>query len=162
MTSSRSKPLTVLLWLVRLALGGIFIYAAWTKLREPWLLFAMAIDAYKVLPQWAVMVVARALPWFELALGLVLISGRLPKISSITASALLALFLSLMVHAYATGDKIACGCFSTNEAISPLTLARDGSLLLGALFLVAMSFRRPKQHPAAWIAESVHADFRNA
>jgi uncharacterized membrane protein YphA (DoxX/SURF4 family) len=162
MTSSRSKPLTVLIWLVRLALGGIFIYAAWTKLREPWLLFAMAIDAYKVLPQWAVLVVARGLPWFELALGLVLISGRLPKISSITASALLAVFFGLMVRAYAMGDKIACGCFGTDEAISPLTLARDGSLLLGALFLVAMSLRRPKRHPAEWIAESVRADLRNA
>jgi len=162
MTSSRSKPLTVLIWLVRLVLGGIFIYAAWTKLREPWVLFAMAIDNYKVLPEWAVLVVARALPWFELALGLVLISGRLPKISSIAVSTLLAVFFGLMVHAYAMGDKIACGCFSTNETISPLTLARDGSLLLGGLFLVAMSFRRPKNHRTEWIAESIRADLGNA
>lgn len=162
MASSQSKPLTVLLWLVRLALGGIFIYAAWTKLREPWLLFAMAIDAYKVLPQWAVLVVARTLPWFELALGLVLISGRLPKTSSLAVSALLAVFFGMMVRAYAMGEKIACGCFSTNETISPLTLARDGSLLLGALFLVAMSFRKSKKHRAEWIADSVRADLRNA
>jgi uncharacterized membrane protein YphA (DoxX/SURF4 family) len=150
MTSAQSKPLTALVWLVRLVLGGIFVYAAWIKLREPWLLFAMSIDAYKVLPQWAVMVVARTLPWFELALGLVLITGRVPKVSSIAASGLLALFFGLMVRAYAIGEKIDCGCFGPGEAISPLTLARDGSLLLGALFLVALSFRRkPSRFTAA-------------
>jgi uncharacterized membrane protein YphA (DoxX/SURF4 family) len=143
MTSSPSnKPLRILIWLVRLVLGGVFIFAAWTKLREPYLLFAMSIDAYKVLPEWAVLVVARTLPWFELALGVVLVTGRFSKTSSVAASALLTLFFGLMVQAYAKGQTIACGCFSTNEAISPLTLARDGSLLLGALFLLVMSFRR--------------------
>ena len=146
MTSSpSSKPLTILVWLVRLGLGGIFIYAAWIKLKEPWLLFAMSIDAYHVLPQWGVMAVARTLPWFELLLGLVLVTGRLPRISSVAASALLALFFGLMVRAYAKGDTIDCGCFGPGEAISPLTLLRDGSLLLGGLFLVAVSFRRKKE-----------------
>ena len=144
MGSSRNKALTLLIWLARLALGGIFVYAAWTKLREPWLLFAMSIDAYKVLPQWAVLVVARTLPWFELALGLVLLTGRLPRISSAAASALLMVFFGLMVRAYAQGEKIACGCFGPDEAISPITLARDGSLLAGALFLLAVSWRMRK------------------
>ena len=145
MALSRSKPLTVLLWLVRLALGAVFVYAAWTKLKDPWLLFAMSIDAYKVLPEWAVLVVARTLPWFELALGLALISGRLPRISSVAGLALLGLFFGLMVRAYAKGETIDCGCFGPGEAISPLTLARDGSLLAGALFLVVMSFHRKER-----------------
>jgi uncharacterized membrane protein YphA (DoxX/SURF4 family) len=144
MISSQNRVLTVLVWTVRVALGAVFVYAAWSKLRDPWLLFAMSIDAYKVLPQWAVLVVARTLPWFELALGLVLITGRLPRISSPAASALLALFFGLMVRAYAKGETIDCGCFGPGEAISPLTLARDGSLLAGALFLLATSFWRRK------------------
>ena len=148
MTSSPNKALRILVWLARLALGGVFIYAAWVKLRDPWLLFAMSIDNYKVLPQWAVLVAARALPWFELALGLVLLTGRLPRISSAAASALLALFFGLMVRAYAKGETIDCGCFGPGEAISPATLARDGSLLAGALFLLAMSFRGRKPRPA--------------
>lgn len=144
MTSSRSRALTVLVWLVRAALGAVFIYAAWTKLRDPWLLFAMSIDAYKVLPQWAVLVVARTLPWFELALGLLLVTGRFPRIASVPASGLLAVFLGLMVRAYARGETIDCGCFGPGEAISPLTLLRDGSLLAGALFLGVTSFRGRK------------------
>src|SRR5579872_4972650 len=152
MTSSRSsKPLTILVWLVRLVLGGIFVYAAWIKLKEPWLLFAMSIDAYKVLPQWGVLAVARTLPWFELALGLLLVTGRLPKISSVAATGLLGVFFGLMVRAYVRGETIDCGCFGPGEAISPLTLLRDGSLLLGALFLAVMAFRPKKERffPAA-------------
>lgn len=162
MISSPNKALILLVWLARLALGAVFVYAAWTKLREPWLLFAMSIDAYKVLPQWAVLVVARALPWFELALGLVLISGRLPKISSVAASALLALFFGLMVRAYAVGEKIDCGCFGPGEAISPLTLARDGSLLAGALFLAAMSFRKGGPRRRALVESATLAQIAEA
>ncbi len=147
MISSPNKALTVLIWLIRLALGGVFVYAAWIKLRDPWLLFAMSIDNYKVLPQWAVLVVARTLPWFELVLGLVLLTGRLPRISSTAASALLSLFFGLMVHAYAKGQTIDCGCFGPGETISPITLLRDGSLLAGALFLLVLSFRSGKTHP---------------
>jgi uncharacterized membrane protein YphA (DoxX/SURF4 family) len=144
MTSSPNKALTLLVWLARLALGAVFVYAAWIKLREPWLLFAMSIDNYKVLPQWAVLVVARTLPWFELVLGLVLLTGRLPRISSTAATALLGLFFGLMVRAYAKGETIDCGCFGPGEAISPATLLRDGSLLAGALFLLVLSVRNRK------------------
>jgi hypothetical protein len=40
--------------ILQIALGAIFVYAAWTKLKDPWALFAMAIDSYQVLPMWAV------------------------------------------------------------------------------------------------------------
>ncbi|MBZ5576714.1 MAG: DoxX family membrane protein [Acidobacteriia bacterium] len=143
MNSFRSKVVSALLLLVRLALGAVFVYAAWVKLREPWLLFAMSIDAYQVLPQWAVLTVARTLPWLELALGILLFAGRWRRLSSVAASALLMLFFSLMVRAYIRGQTIDCGCFGPGEAISPLTLLRDGSLLAGALLLTILSFRRP-------------------
>ena len=38
---------------LRVALAVVFLYAAYTKLRQPWLLFAMSIDAYQMLPEWA-------------------------------------------------------------------------------------------------------------
>ena len=50
---------------LRIVLGAIFVYAAWTKLKDPWALFAMAIDSYQVLPLRAVEWVARTLPWLE-------------------------------------------------------------------------------------------------
>src|SRR6476661_4061515 len=53
--------------LLRLLLAGVFVYAAWTKLRQPWLVFALSIDAYQLLPEWGVLAIARVLPWLELA-----------------------------------------------------------------------------------------------
>ena len=157
MNSFRNKAVGALLLLVRLALGGVFVYAAWIKLREPWLLFAMSIDAYKVVPQWAAELIARTLPWFELALGLLLLSGFWRRVSSVAASALLTVFFALMVHAYVQGKTIDCGCFGSGEAISPLTMLRDGSLLAGALLLAVVSFRgrRGKPTPAVPAGEAL-------
>jgi uncharacterized membrane protein YphA (DoxX/SURF4 family) len=124
---------------LRLALGAVFLYAAWTKLREPWL-FAMAVDAYKLLPVWGVIVVARTLPWTELLIGLSLISGRLPRLSAAAASIVLLGFFAAMVRTYAAGIEIECGCFGPGDIISIRTLARDGTLLAASLTLTAMAW----------------------
>ena len=63
------------LLVLRLVLGAIFLYAAWTKLRQSYLIFAMSIDAYQLLPEWGVLAVARTLPWFELVVGILLLVG---------------------------------------------------------------------------------------
>jgi uncharacterized membrane protein YphA (DoxX/SURF4 family) len=126
----------------RLILGAVFVYAAYTKLREPWMLFAMAVNGYQVLPDWGVTLVARGLPWFELALGLVLLTGWKIRWTSIIAACLLGFFFSLMLHAYIKNPSgaIICGCFGSGERVGPLTLARDGALLGLALVLAFGSF----------------------
>jgi hypothetical protein len=142
MTSSSGKALRIVSIVLRLGLGAVFGYAAWVKLREPWMLFAIAVDAYHVLPEWGTIAVARTLPWLELALAVTLVAGMWKRISLPAASALLAVFFGLMVRSYARGEGIDCGCFGPGEAISPLTLARDGGLLAVSLFLTAMAFRK--------------------
>jgi len=137
-----SKLLRAALLLLRIAVGGVFVYAAWVKLREPWTLFAISIDAYHVLPEWAVLAVARVLPWLELLLGVVLIAGFWRRVSTTAAAVLLALFFGLMVRAYARGETIDCGCFGPGEAISPITLLRDGALLGAAVLLAGLAWRR--------------------
>jgi uncharacterized membrane protein YphA (DoxX/SURF4 family) len=142
MTFWQSDRLLALRLALRVFLGGAFLYAAWLKLREPWMLFAMAVDAYQLLPQWAVIFVARTLPWAELLLGLLLlIGGRWIRFTSAAVSALLAGFLAMMVHSYLKGMQINCGCFGSGEPISPRTLARDSGLLAAALVLTIISFR---------------------
>jgi hypothetical protein len=99
---------------LRLLLGAVFVYAAYTKLRQSWLLFALSIDSYQLLPEWAVYAVAR----------------------------ILGLFFSVMVVSYFRGAGIDCGCFGVGEPLSAKTLARDGVLLAAALALVV--YTRPK------------------
>jgi uncharacterized membrane protein YphA (DoxX/SURF4 family) len=126
---------------LRVALGAIFIYAGWVKLQDPWQLFAAGIASYEILPMKAVEFVARTLPWFEIALGVVLISGFFMRISSTILTALLGVFFTLIVRAYIQGKEISCGCFGGNEPISPLTMLRDGSMLVGAVVLCVMAYR---------------------
>ena len=137
---SSSRVFRAVVLALRVALGAVFVYAAWTKLRQPWELFAMSIDAYKVLPYWAVVGVARTLPWAELAIGLALMAGRWLRVSTAAASLLLLGFFVLMVRTYLKGMQIDCGCFGLGDPISPRTLARDGTLLAGYLFLTWTSF----------------------
>ena len=146
-----SVPRTATL-LLRIALGAVFVYAAWTKLRVPWELFAMEVDSYQLLPLKAVEFVARTLPWFELAVGLLLIAGFWLRSASLAITLLLAGFFALMVRAYAKGMEIPCGCFGANDIISWKTLLRDGSLLAAAAALTVLSFRfrtRRKEQPGA-------------
>ncbi len=121
----------------RILLAAVFVYAAWTKLSQPWEVFALSIDSYGVLPEWAVVLAARALPWVEMALGLLLLLGfQLVAVSS-AVSLLLVGFMVAMVRAWTLDLGIDCGCFGIGQAVSPGTLARDGALTLLALGVTA-------------------------
>jgi hypothetical protein len=124
-------------------IGAVFIYAAYTKLRQSWLLFALSIDSFQLLPGWAVFALARTLPWFELVLGVVLIAGIWLRHVSIAAAAILGLFFTVMVVSYFRGTGIDCGCFGVGEPLSARTLIRDGVLLASALALVVFSRNNP-------------------
>jgi len=134
-----------LLLALRLLLGGVFTYAAFLKLREPWLVFAMQIDAYQLLPQWAVLFVARTLPWCEVVLGLALISGLGLRYGAAVATLLMGLFFGIMTFTFLKGLQIDCGCFGPGEKIGPMTLTRDGALLLMCAALSFLSFRSARK-----------------
>jgi uncharacterized membrane protein YphA (DoxX/SURF4 family) len=132
---------------LRLALAAVFTYAAYSKLSQPWTIFALSVDSYQVLPEWAVLGVARTLPWSELALGLLLAIGIWLRYTSLAAAAVLGLFFVMMLIAYGRGLAIDCGCFGFGEALSVRTLARDGLLLAAAFTLAFLAAR--SRHPSA-------------
>jgi uncharacterized membrane protein YphA (DoxX/SURF4 family) len=126
--------------LSRIALGVVFAYAAYTKLRHPWMLFAMSINSYQVLPEGAVTLLARTLPWLELVLGLLLLAGVALRYVAAAASALLLGFFSIMLSSYVKGLGIDCGCFGFGEKLGVRTLLRDGFLLAVSLALTVGAF----------------------
>ena len=131
-----------LLLILRLIMAVVFLYAAYTKLREPWLVFAMAVDAYQLLPQWAVLTLGRTIPWLELLLGLALATGFALRYAAPASAVLLGVFFGIMIRAYAQGLKIDCGCFGLGEPISAMTLLRDGLLLAVSLALTFLASLR--------------------
>jgi uncharacterized membrane protein YphA (DoxX/SURF4 family) len=119
----------VVLILARIGLAAVFLWAAYVKLREPWLLFAASIDTLQLLPEPAVLFLARVLPWTELALGILLLTGIKLRWSATFATGLLLVFFGVMLRSYLAGIQADCGCFGPGEALGPATLARDGALL---------------------------------
>lgn len=130
-------------WLLiagRILLGAILVYAAWAKLRVSWLVFAGSLSQYQLLPDNLLEPIARTLPWFELALGLLLISGILTRWFALVSTLLLGTFWVVMTRAYALHMNIDCGCFGPGEAIGPKTLIRDGSLVALSLAVTIAAF----------------------
>ena len=73
-------------WLLlgRIALAVIFLAAGIAKLREPWLQFAVSINSFKIVPDAMLEPIARILPWFEVVVGVGVLSGiRLKWTSSL-------------------------------------------------------------------------------
>lgn len=135
-------------WLLvigRLILGVIFAYAAYAKLKAPWVEFAGSLNAFQLLPENALEPISRTLPWGELALGVGLISGLWQRWFALMASLLLALFFTVMLRSYIVGLQIDCGCFGPGEALGPKTLARDFSMLALAVAVTVGSFRVRRQ-----------------
>lgn len=100
----------------------------------------MQVDSYQLLPAWAVRDVAHVLPFFELVLGLWLLSGWRLRSSSALTTLLLAGFFGVMVRTYALGLEINCGCFGPGEALGKKTLLRDGMLLALSIAVMAGAF----------------------
>jgi uncharacterized membrane protein YphA (DoxX/SURF4 family) len=127
--------LHILHWCCRLFLGGIFIYAGYTKMENS-LQLAAAVEAYQLLPPHLVIWVAKILPWFEIILGAALAIGIATRYTAAVAMGFLAFFIGVMLVTYLRGIEADCGCFGVGERISPFTLARDALFILPALFLV--------------------------
>ena len=152
-------------WLIfvgRVALGFVFVYAAYTKLQLPWISFAATIQSYRVLPEDAVMFVAKTLPWFELTLGVLLLIGVQLRWVAAAASLLLLVFFAVLVRAFALGMNIDCGCFGPGDQLTWKTLLRDGSLVLASLLVTAGAFltRRKAAHVSAMTREPQPAEGR--
>jgi hypothetical protein len=137
----------------RLTLAGIFIFAAYAKMKPQaamaWSsgsvktslsMFAMQVDSYQLLPSQLVSPAAHFLPPFELFLGLWLLSGVLLPYSALVTTLLIGIFFATQVRTYRMGLEINCGCFGPGERLGPKTLLHDGSFLVLALAVTVGAF----------------------
>ena len=143
-----SRAAKIFMLVARMVLGAVFVYAAYVKLRDPWQLFAMSINSYEVLPLAMAETAAHVIPWVELALGVMVISGIWLRITGTILSLVLLTFFTLMVRAYAKGMQINCGCFGPGEAISWKTLLRDGSMAAAAIAMTCLAFLQRRKTAA--------------
>jgi putative oxidoreductase len=118
---------------LRLLLGGLFIYAGIGKIWNP-ADFSAAIDNYRMLPYPLVPVMAAVLPWVEVICGLLIICNRWLPGACMIVILLNVMFIIAISAAMARGLDIDCGCFSVSGSASRVGVAR---LLEDAFFFIA-------------------------
>jgi uncharacterized membrane protein YphA (DoxX/SURF4 family) len=167
-TMMQSSPLNfrrLLIWIGRLVLGGIFIYAGYSKLFLPnfmtWPLFALRfslstnlsnfafqVESYKLLSPAGVSFVAHTLPFAEIILGLLLLIGWQLRVWATLITLLLLGFLAAVTRAYALHMDINCGCFATPEPLTGWTVVRDSLLAVLAVVMTICAYvEARKPHP---------------
>jgi len=118
--------------LIRLGIGGMFIFASIFKIEDPHK-FAVLIAQYQFLPHNLVNLWALVLPQIEFWFGLALIVTPFVKESVLVILALFASFIIALVWALALDLGITCGCFQIDGAQSKgeawTALVRDLILL---------------------------------
>ena len=131
--------------LFRLTLGAVLLIAGYLKainLQKS----AMAVRAYEMLPVSVANLFGHILPWFEIAIGALLILGAAVKISAVLGGFTMLMFIVAISQAWARGLSIDCGCFGGGGTVAPdqtkylEEILRDFGLMLMAFFL----YRFPK------------------
>jgi uncharacterized membrane protein YphA (DoxX/SURF4 family) len=169
----QSSPLNLrraVIWLGRLVIGGIFVYAGYAKLTYPnhnlwpWFLlkfsisanlstFAYQVESYKVLGAAASSFVAHTLPFVEIVVGLLLLIGWKLRVWATAVTVILVGFLTVVTRAYLLHMDINCGCFGTPEPLTGMTVIRDGLLAALAIAMTILVFHETRK-PHPWTAPS--------
>ena len=126
-----------LLFIVRLVLAAVFLYAGLGKIYDPGS-FAQDIDNYRILPYVLVTLMAVILPWIEVICGFMLIIGKWNKGTGFIVSILNIIFIIAISSALIRGLDISCGCFATfgEGAKAGIPKLVQDALLLGGSLLV--------------------------
>ncbi|HTF47044.1 MAG TPA: MauE/DoxX family redox-associated membrane protein [Pseudonocardia sp.] len=145
LADQRHSWLDVVGTLARLGLAAVWIISGGIKAVDPDQTY-VAVKAYDVLPAPGVAAVAAALPWFELALGLLLLLGVGIRLVGGISAAVLLLFIAGVSQAWVRGLHIDCGCFGGGGDVAPDQTSYGTELLrdTGFLVLAAWLIIRPR------------------
>ena len=124
----------------RLILGGTLIVAGYLKFDELDK-SQMAVRAYELLPIPLANFMGVFLPFFEMAVGILLVLGAATRMAACLSGLLMFAFIIGISQAWARGLSIDCGCFGGGGQVAPgeadyLTpLLRDTGLTILAIYL---------------------------
>jgi uncharacterized membrane protein YphA (DoxX/SURF4 family) len=123
----------------RLVLAAVWLYAGGSKVADL-AASGRAVAAYHLLPYDVAVVVGAALPFVELALGVLLLVGFATRVVALSSAGLLGVFTFGISSAWSRGLRIDCGCFGGGGELAAGTSPSYGWELVRdvALFSVAV------------------------
>jgi uncharacterized membrane protein YphA (DoxX/SURF4 family) len=101
----------------RLGLAAVWLVAGGAKVGDL-AASGRAVNAYQVMPYDAATVIGAALPFVELALGVLLLIGLATRLAAAVSAALLVVFITGIASAWSRGLAIDCGCFGSGGQLA--------------------------------------------
>ncbi|MEH1013462.1 MauE/DoxX family redox-associated membrane protein [Micromonospora sp. CPCC 206060] len=132
---------TVRPWLgvaARLGLATVWLVAGGTKVGDL-AASGRAVNAYQILPYDAATVVGAALPFVEIALGVLLLLGLATRLAAGFSAALLVVFVAGIASAWSRGLSIDCGCFGSGGQLAAGQSPNYGPEILRDLGFLALA-----------------------
>ncbi|WP_045876012.1 MauE/DoxX family redox-associated membrane protein [Pseudofrankia sp. DC12] len=127
--------------LLRVGLGVLWLVAGSLKAGDADGM-VRSVRAFRILPEALVHPVAYAVPFVEIALGVLLLLGLAVRAGALLSCLLLAVYIGAIASAAARGLHIECGCFSKGGDLAKNApthytseLVRDSLLLLASVLL---------------------------
>ncbi len=140
------RAIRALATVLRFGLAALWLAAGVLKINDPQGM-VRSVRAFRILPESFVHPVAYAVPFVEIALGLLLLVGLTVRVGAVVSTLLLATYIAAITAAAARGLHIECGCFSaggdlTAGAPTHYTeeIVRDSLLLLASGLLVSWPY----------------------
>jgi uncharacterized membrane protein YphA (DoxX/SURF4 family) len=128
----------------RVGLASVWLTSGILKAADPRQTL-VAVRGYRILSESLVSVVAAALPYLEIALGVLLLIGLATRLAAVLSAIVLVAFIAGVISAAARGLSIDCGCFGgggdvgVGQTAYTTEILRDVGFLLLASYLIVRS-----------------------
>jgi len=146
MEKSTSRLGWWIVFVLKLAICVIFVFAGVMKLRDP-VAFAIAIRHYKMLPAFLILPLAFYLPWLEIICGLSIFVRPLSRAALYVILLLDLVFLAALSVAWARGLNVKCGCFGEafNDIGYPAAITRNILIAIAIGVILVYQTRQKKR-----------------
>ena len=141
-----------MLWtstVARLLLGAVWGWAAIAKIAGP-AQAAIAVRAYRILPEALVKPVAWGLPFLEVAIAVLLLTGIRTRLAAFLSLGLLTVFVAGVGSAWARGLSIECGCFGGGGVAAGVDWTTYATEIARDVGLMALSAWLAWRPASAW------------
>jgi uncharacterized membrane protein YphA (DoxX/SURF4 family) len=127
------KALAVVL---RVVVGGSFIYAGWVKVGDP-AGFADSVASFAMLPNALISSFTLSLPIYEIGAGASILSGWPRRVGSLAILCVSVVFTIALAQAIGRNLDVNCGCFGVSASTTNpwVDLSRNFLTVLACLFL---------------------------
>ncbi|WP_319470343.1 MauE/DoxX family redox-associated membrane protein [uncultured Pseudodesulfovibrio sp.] len=142
---------------LRLVIGGLFVYAGILKLADP-TAFAVSIDGYGMVTWRMAKVLAHVLPVIEVAAGIGLLLDIKGAMALIVAQLLM--FIGVLSYAIHMGLDVDCGCFGPEASSGGESGGLWPTLIRDIVMLVACVLMYWQRRAAGFAPRSITRIFR--